>query len=211
MYVGKISGSARNLAIEFNGVYNNRSYRFSRTIPIALSSSVSDEIEKVWAAAKVKDLTYMRSQDYALNEYSQATALSLKYRILTDQTALIALEPGLLDSSWYVDDSPKNPGMTTHIAAERMAVNLPASMSVSSSNGSVCISLAGLNVSKTRDLSLKIYNAQGRLAADLSARIDVSKNSQLLQWKPVGVAKGFYFVRLRLGKNMIEKHVLFVR
>jgi hypothetical protein len=209
VYTGKIRGVTDTFSVQFTYDLNNKIYKKETNCPVHFTTSEFDPVEKIWAASRVEKLLY-KGSSYAYNEYSDALNISLKYRILTNQTALIAFEPGLMSESWYKDDQPKgdviNGGsLPSHQVG--LATPVQPTLNVSIKAGLLKISINGLDITSKSARSLKLFDLKGRLIADLTKDIVKSKRKVELIIKTSGLASGVYVIRFAIGKNILQQTV----
>jgi hypothetical protein len=215
MYTGKIHGDPRRLNITFNTAINGKTYRIEQGFDVPDHPDEFDGIDKVWAAQKVHNLTYQQSHNYALTEYKEALNISLEHRILTRQTALIAFEPGLMDSIWYEDDASVDTDFRNVVATREHSGSRKGStphMVTRLAGMTVRIRIEGLS----REIlasghSLKVYDLRGRLVCDLSKRLRLKGSSVALLWDTGTVAKGVYLIRFHAGPLVLSSSIRITR
>ena len=211
VYTGKIRGSTDTFNVHFTYDLNNTLYQKKNTFPVHFTTSNVDPVEKIWAGSRVEKLLYNGSS-YAYNEYGDALKFSLKYRILTNQTALIAFEPGLMSESWYRDDQPKESIIGEGVLpVQPKNLNTPGKLGLTAyvKAGTLKINIDGLDVvSKSSSISLKLFDLKGRLIADLTKHIIKSKKNNVLEIKTSGMASGTYIVRFVTGKTVLQRTVV---
>lgn len=212
IYTGKIHGSPDSITMQFNGSLQNTDYSMTTKTKIPVNNRVGSAlpwVEKIWAAKKVSIASQM-SRDYALTEYQEATNLSLRYRILTDLTALLALEPGRFDSSWYVDDQAKNSGgQSTAVNKSQKSGFDPDKMQVSVDQNFVTIKLPDLD--SRQGISLKIYDLRGRLVLDLTGKLKNLHRMNGIKVPLNSFSKGTYILEVKYGNKILQKQFVVKR
>lgn len=211
LYMGRIHGAADSIHICFNGVFDGKDYSAYESFAITTQPDSIDLLGKLWASRKVDNLTYQQQPAYALNTFSEATNISLQYRILTGQTALLALEPGLFSDDKYIDDNTNTNENVVSVKVTN-ALTSTLSMTAAAQRNIVTIKISGFDMKQnSKEYSLKIYDLQGKLIADLSSSLKVNAQHFTIEWKNNAAASRVYLVRLKFGKNIIEKRVTIYR
>jgi len=125
---GRVPGTSSlklTIAGESNGKYlhNQKS--------VSLSKVSQDSPEKFWAVKKINEAPYYSIYGYYGGATEDMTAFSLKHKVLTRYTALLALEPGM-DSLL-----PGNQGQSTVSSTSRASDGIAFEASISSNSPSL--------------------------------------------------------------------------
>jgi hypothetical protein len=208
VYTGKIRGETDSLTMQFTYGRNDSIIRKTRSFSVNTSEVNFDPVEKIWAMNNVRNLLAEWPSSYAYNEFDEAVKTSLQYRILTDKTALIAFEPGMMDKEWYEDDE-ENDNQQVGAKNTLKPVTPKIKMNVQYRNSTITISCSGLKPKYDRSgLSLKIFDVRGRMIADLSDRISINGNKISVNWTASKLGAGMYLVRFKAGNTIMQKTVM---
>jgi hypothetical protein len=219
-YFGKIYGKTDSIQITFNGIMNGQAYTSVQKFPVVQSPISTDYIEKLWAAKKVEQIIYQQPT-YALNEYKEATLLSLKYRILTQQTALLALEPGMFAEDLYIDDQNKIAGdmlndgniMRMTLTDTKQPIDqkkmYTTNLAFMQKTLQIRIELGTLNADQAQ--TLKIFDLKGKLIADLSKLLPKKQRSFTIALQKGQFASGTYLLQFQSGNEIIKKTIAIMK
>jgi hypothetical protein len=208
VYTGKIRGETDSLTMQFTYGRNDSIIRKTSSFSVNTSEVNFDPVEKIWAMNNVRNLLADWSSGLAYNEFDEAVKTSLKYRILTDKTALIAFEPGMMDEEWYEDDV-ENDNQQVGAKNTLKPIAPKIKMDVQYRNSTISISCSGLKPEYGKsELSLKIFDMRGRMIADLSDRISTNGNKISVNWNASKLGAGMYLVSLKTGKTIMQKTVM---
>lgn len=188
------------MTVRFVGRIDGKDVSVMRDFKIARTAG-SSRLSKLWAARKVQSI--LGEGYFSPRLWDEATDWSLQYRILTPMTALLALEPGRFDSTWYQDQKPSNnPGLPTGLDQGAMKRLAPGKLALTQEPGALVIDLSGFEPGKAGSgFTLQVFDSRGRLVADLTD--NARKGGKSLRWSTRNLSRGNYLLKLRAdGKTL---------
>ncbi len=198
LVTGRISGASDSILVSLKGKFNGKEYAFNKQIRSSTSCGMPAQ-RQIWASNKVADLIKENSQI----AQKDAADISFKHHILTDFTALLALEPNM--DSLLTEEERKQ---ALPIADKRNPASLKPShvnLEVAATRAGILVNIRDFRHVQGKDFSLKIYDLKGRLVANATKEAVQSKGKFLFPVK--FLSRGAYIVRLCVGKTVVSKRI----
>jgi hypothetical protein len=213
LYTGRLTVSDK-LTISLKGTYNGVYYSFDSTFSASDSSGYVTGISDFWAGRKVEQI--LAKQPTAFDN-RQALNLSLQYRILSPQTALLALEKRIADSLKIKDDKPstsdtliiqQNNINVTGITQEPGSASFATTFTMHQTGSQVTLRLPLGAIADAdpaaKELEVKIFDLRGKCIADLS-NLPMNAGNRIV-FSTKNMAKGFYCVRVKIGSMLFMRN-----
>jgi hypothetical protein len=186
-----------SLAVSFNGVLGGRDYSYRGFASADAVCTTDRGVSALWAWHKVAGLIATGTPA------QEATDLSFAYHILTQYTALLALEPSMLPGIADGQNPGSNPGgVLTAVGDAPQTARVQPGLTVETALGAVTIVLGNLGAAERS--SLCIYDLTGKLVADLSSQL---QRASRVTWNTRGVAPGMYVIRLVVNGKVLSARV----
>lgn len=197
-----LGAAPQALTVRFLGKAEGKDVALTKDFAVTRTTAAS-RLSRIWGARKVESI--LGAGYYSPRLWEEATDWSLEYRILTPVTALLALEPGRFDSTWYQDQQPNNnPNLPTGLGGDTDKRLAPGALALTQEPGFLLLDLSGFEPGRAgRDFSLQIFDARGRMVADLTA--EASKGGKALRWSTGTLSKGAYVLKLRAGGKVLAR------
>lgn len=212
-FIGAVSPASEirfNLSAKFSGIDTFKTVVYT----MALTSEVSNNqsiIPAVLANEKIKE--FFSEENY---DTSKIVQLAVKYNLLCDYTALLALEPN--DTLHFLIDPFDETQIVSVDSIEEEADSLGFSVYPNPFNSQTKISIKVKHPSK---FSLNIYNILGQLVKTIAENEEI-QSSALYSWEGKNsfnqsVSSGIYLTRIEIvdnysnKKEVITKKILLVK
>jgi hypothetical protein len=204
IYHGKLLND-KELKVTFNGVYNGKSYEKTVIAPVT-DHTVGWQVSNMWAATKANLI--LAKPNLSNAEKKEALDVSLIYRIISGQTALLALEKELVVQLKISDDLPTpndtiiigNNNNTTGLATTTLFSSPASVRSLRYENKTLQIRLANPVGSQT-GVRITIYDLRGKKIVIFTGTL--LAGTSLITHGGLNISNGLYVVHSLIGKQLI--------
>jgi hypothetical protein len=201
LITGRINGAADSVTVSLKGNFNGKDYAVTRGIKLTTSCSLPAQ-RQLWASKKVAGLNKENSQ----MAQKEAADISFSHHILTEYTALLALEPGM-DSLLTQQERNQSNGIVDRQGKVDSGLCRASivNFKVSVSRSGILVAVPEFQKMHGQSFSIQVYDIRGRLVATVPAKAILSKGEFLVSSKVL--SRGTYIVRLFIGKTVIAKRI----
>ena|GEM_PF-909631 len=189
--------------IALSGIRNDTAIAETLAVNFPVSKTNYHSIPQLWASMKVDYyLNQIELQGSVPSLINQVTALGLKYGIVTPYTSLLVLAPQSSKALPFINKLDKNEINTLQLSVKRVSNIVQIRYGIPSAGG-------------IKNVSLKIYNLQGRLVRILTTHLSTG-GWYIINWDRRdehggSVGMGTYVLVLEAGTQRIATSLHLVR